>query len=216
MNDKDEMKQEEIVTGYKATDANMRCREFQFELGVWHKHNGEIAMCKSGFHFCEYPSGPWSFYSSAGTRIFKVHARGVIKGEEPGADLKHVAMEIMLTEEILFTGDRNTGDRNTGDRNTGDMNTGDMNTGHRNTGHGNCIDHCSGHLCMKIQPRVVFDKTVNEGVDIDIYLINELAELMMSDEPIIDFSRFLLIPNATEKKIKNLHAAHIKRRSNDK
>ena len=114
------------------------------------------------------------------------------------------------------TGHRNTGDRNTGDRNTGDMNTGDMNTGHRNTGHGNCIDHCSGHLCMKIQPRVVFDKTVNEGVDIDIYLINELAELMMSDEPIIDFSIFLLIPNATEKKIKNLHAAHIKRRSNDK
>jgi len=126
-----------IVKGFKATDKNMQCRGFQFELGVWHKHNGEIAMCESGFHFCEYPSGPWSFYSNEGTRIFKVEARGVIKGEGPGADLKHVAMEIRLIEEILFTGGRNTGDRNTGYGNTGDRNTGYGNTGDRNTGYGN-------------------------------------------------------------------------------
>ena len=51
-------------------------------------------------------------------------------------------MEIILIEEIFFTGDRNTGNgntgyRNTGDRNTGDGNTGNINTGNVNTGYGN-------------------------------------------------------------------------------
>jgi len=91
----------EIVKGYKATDKNMKCRGFQFELGKWFKHDGEIAMCESGFHFCEYPSGPWSFYNDKDTRMFKVEARGVLKGDDPGADLKHVAMEICLVEKTV-------------------------------------------------------------------------------------------------------------------
>jgi len=232
---------DEIVKGFKATDKNMQCRGFQFELGVWHKHNGEIAMCESGFHFCEYPSGPWSFYSDAGTRIFKVEARGVMRGEGPGADLKHVAMEIRLVEEVSFdgdrntgygntgdrntgygntgdrntghrnTGDRNTGDRNTGYGNTGDRNTGDGNTGDRNTGYGNAIDKSSGHLCCKEQPVIIFDKKVKNGVEINWSLVHLLSDLMMSDDP-IDCSKFLSIPNASEAAIKKLHKAHIERR----
>jgi hypothetical protein len=231
----------EIVKGYKATDKNMQCRGFQFELGVWHKHNGEIAMCESGFHFCEYPSGPWAFYSDEGTRIFKVEAKNIIKGEGPGADLKHVAMEIRLVEEIIFTGYRNTGDmntgdmntgyRNTGDMNTGDRNTGDMNTGYRNTGDmntgyrntgdmntgdmntgdGNATDKCSGYLCIKKQSIVIFDKKVKDGTAIDWSLVSELSGYLMEDKP-FDVERFLSIPNATKPGIEKLHAAHIARR----
>jgi len=241
------MPESEIVRGYKATDKNMQCRGFQFALGVWHKHDGKIAMCESGFHFCEYPSGPWSFYSNDDTRIFKVEARGVLKGEGSGAVLKHVAMEIRLVEEIIFTGngntgngntgDRNTGDRNTGDmntgymntgymntgdmntgnRNTGNMNTGDMNTGYRNTGYmntgnRNATDKCAGFLCMKVQPIVIFDKPVSDGIEIPYWLIDELAGNMVSDSEIYNIERYLSIPNATEKKIRALHKAHIDRR----
>ena len=67
-------KPDEIVTGYKATDKNMKCMNFQFELGKWYSHDGPVELCKSGFHFCVYPSGSWVFYSSEGTRIFKVEA----------------------------------------------------------------------------------------------------------------------------------------------
>ena len=204
-----------IVKGFKATDKNMQCRGFQFELGVWHKHNGEIAMCESGFHFCEYPSGPWSFYSNEGTRIFKVEARGVIKGEGPGADLKHVAMEIRLIEEILFTGGRNTGDRNTGYGNTGNRNTGNGNTGYGNTGYGNATDKCPGYLSCKKQPIIIFDKKVKDGVEIDWSLVHRLSDLMMSDES-IDCSPFLSIPNSSEAAIKKLHKAHIDRRKANK
>ena len=216
---------EEIVKGFKATDKNMQCRGFQFELGVWHKHNGEIAMCESGFHFCEYPSGPWAFYRDDGTRIFKVEARGVIRGEGPGADLKHVAMEIRLVEEILFngnwntgnrnTGDWNTGNRNTGDWNTGDWNTGNRNTGNRNTGDGNATDKCPGYLCCKEQPIIIFDKKVKDGIEVNWSLVHRLSDLMMSDDP-IDCTKFLSIPNASEAAIKKLHKAHIDRRKANK
>ena len=125
----------EIKTGYKATDQNMCCRGFQFVLGEWHKHDGgELKMYESGFHFCEYKSGIWSFYPNEGTRVFKVEAKNCILGSEPGADMKHVAMEIRLVEEIIPAGDGNTGDRNTGDGNSGDRNAGDGNSGNRNAG----------------------------------------------------------------------------------
>jgi len=136
-----------IIKGYKATDKDMKCRGFQFELGVWHEHDGELSLCSSGFHFCQYPSGPWSYYAAG--RLFEVEAECVLLSEGPGADLKHVAKRIRLVREIkidgdLNTGNRNTGDWNTGNRNTGDMNTGDGNTGHRNTGHRNTGDRNTG------------------------------------------------------------------------
>jgi hypothetical protein len=136
-----------IITGYKATDENMCCRGFQYELGKWYEHNDRLEMCVSGFHFCEYPSGPWLFYPEG--RIFKCEAEYVLLSEGPGADLKHVAKRIRLVKEIEVdgnwnTGDRNTGDGNTGDWNTGDWNTGNRNTGNRNTGYGNTGDRNTG------------------------------------------------------------------------
>ena len=271
---------EEIKTGYKATDKNMQCRGYQFELGVWHKHDGELAMCESGFHFCEYPSGPWAYYSAEGTRIFKVEAKNILPGEVQGADLKHVAMEIRLVEEIIPAGDGNTGDRNTGNgntgnrntgngntgegntgdgntgyrntgdgntgdgntgngntgnrntgngntgdgntgngntgyRNTGNWNTGNGNTGYGNTGEGNATDRCSGYLCCKKQPVIIFDKKVKEGVIIPYYLISKLSELLTKDDN-FDIEQFLEIPNATKKGILDLHASHIQRRKDKK
>ena len=134
----------EIVTGYKATDENMKCRGSQYELGKWYEHTGEIAQCDSWFHFCEYPSGPWAYYSKG--RLFKCEAELVLKFNGPGADIKHVAKRIRLVEEIKVTGDGNTGDGNTGDRNTGYLNTGDRNTGYRNTGDGNTGGRNTGYL----------------------------------------------------------------------
>jgi len=132
-----------IITGYKATDENMCCRGFQYELGKWYEHNERLEMCVSGFHFCEYPSGPWSFYPEG--RLFKCEAEYVLMSEGPGADLKHVAKRIRLVEEIKVGGDGNTGDRNTGHWNTGNGNTGQWNTGDRNTGHWNTGNGNTGH-----------------------------------------------------------------------
>jgi hypothetical protein len=132
------MSDEMTVNGYKATDKDIKCRDYQFIPGEWHEYDGEIKLCESGFHFCEQPSGPWCYYTNTGTRIWKVEAQGVLDiPREPGADFKLVCKKIRLVEEVLIGGDSNTGNRNTGNRNTGDSNTGHRNTGHRNTGNSN-------------------------------------------------------------------------------
>jgi len=134
---------DKIIKGYKATDDDMKCRGFQFELDVWYEHQGELSLCNSGFHFCEYPSGPWCYYGNG--RLFHVEAKEVLVSTGPGADLKHVARFIRLVSEIKIDGNRNTGNRNTGNWNTGDRNTGDWNTGNRNTGDRNTGNRNTGN-----------------------------------------------------------------------
>ena len=142
-----------IVKGYKATDKDMKCRGLQYILGEWQEcAPGSIIKCsENGLHFCEHPSGPWSYYSDPGTRIFEVEAEDVLDDPAtPGADRKLVARKLRLIREIFpdgdgNTGNRNTGDGNTGNRNTGNGNTGDWNTGNWNTGNGNTGDGNTGY-----------------------------------------------------------------------
>ena len=126
------------MTGYKATDANMRCHGFQFVLGKWAKASGDLLLCKNGFHFCEQPSGPWCYYDAVTTRVFKVEAEGVLEGNfQAGVGYKRVCRRIRLVEEVFIAGYGNTGDGNTGDFNTGYGNAGNRNTGYLNAGYGN-------------------------------------------------------------------------------
>jgi len=157
-----------VVTGYKATDKDMKCRDFQFELGVWHEFTGDVIFCEAGFHFCLQPSGVYSYYPADTSRVFRIEAEGVLETPEyPGSDNKKVCRRIRLVEEITppkgsdyntghyntgqgntgnySTGNRNTGHRNTGDRNTGHRNTGDWNTGDRNTGNYSTGNRNTGH-----------------------------------------------------------------------
>ena len=158
------------MTGYKATDENMKCHGFRFVLGKWAEASGDLLLCKNGFHFCEKPSGPRCHYNSVNARVFKVEAEDVLKGEfQAGADYKRVCRRIRLVEEVFIagkgntgdfnvgnfnvgncnagnrnTGYGNTGDRNTGNENAGDRNTGNCNAGDRNTGYGNAGDRNTG------------------------------------------------------------------------
>jgi len=224
------------MKGYKATNADMTCRGFKFELGKWYKHEGEIKQCESGFHFCVHPSGPWSYYNDKGTRLFAVEARDVIEEYTPGSDLKVVCHEIRFLSEIIPDGDRNTGymntgNRNTGDRNTGygntgnmntgdmntgygntgDMNTGDGNTGYRNTGNGNATNHSAGFFCVK-EPKVVsFDKQTkltHKKFQDKYPEASHLGERLLSDAP-FDYKEFSKLPGWTLKKCKALHQRFI-------
>ena len=161
----------EKIKAYKVTDKNMQCLGFQFELGKTFKHQGNISICKSGFHACLKVADCFSYYSfSPENRIFEVECSGQI--ETKGNDSKICCSEIIFIKELTRTkmlvianeganntglrntgncntgnsntGDWNTGYKNTGDRNTGDRNTGDCNTGYRNTGYRNTGDWNTG------------------------------------------------------------------------
>jgi len=235
-----DMKHYDYMKGYKATDKDMKCQGFQFKIGEWYKHDGEVKLCKSGFHFCPQPSGPWAYYNGDGTRMFEVEARDVYEQWEPGADLKVVCSEIRIIKEIhpdgnsntgywntgyrntgdWNTGYRNTGDRNTGDWNTGNSNTGNSNTGNRNTGDWNACNYSAGFFCQKDPSIMCFD--VNTKLTRDAFLEKHpsyyrLGELLNQDEP-FDYSQFKDLPGWTLKKCKALHEkmkAGRKQRSSD-
>jgi len=155
----------EFMTGYKATDRDMKCRGYKFKLGVWHKVEGDIIMCCNGFHFCTSLPGVWQYYdnpSQTGTRVFKCEAQEVLDTEDNNGVLtKKVCRMIRLTEEIKLkkslkynrgtdnTGEFNdgycnTGESNHGVRNSGYQNHGASNTGRRNTGDSNTGDNNKG------------------------------------------------------------------------
>ena len=184
---------DKIITGYKATDKNMCCRGFKFELGKWYEHDGELSMCESGFHFCEYPSGPWCYYDDG--RIFEIEAKEVFLSTGPGADLKHVAKKIRLVKETTVDGNSNTGNEN---------------TGNWNTGYGNSGDYHSGCLNFGTAKFYIFNKPAKREL-VDFSIVNRLVDLMRQDDP-IDPTPFLTLPNATAKAIKMLHEAHIQAR----
>ena len=183
-----------ILKGYKATDDNMCCRGFKFEIGKWYEHGGDIEMCSSGFHFCKYPSGPWSYYDSG--RLFEVEAEEAYLSTGPGADIKHVAKRIRLIKEIVIGGNRNTGERNTGYGNAGD---------------GNAGDYHSGCLCFGEAKFYLFNKVAKREL-VDFGLVYSLSEKLMTDEE-IDPTPYLSLPNASVKAIKKLHDEHKKARA---
>ena len=49
------MKEEtKVIVGVKGFDLNLKCRDYQFEVGKTHKEKS-AKCCKSGFHLCENP-----------------------------------------------------------------------------------------------------------------------------------------------------------------
>ena len=193
------------MKGYKATDKDMKCKGFQFALGKWHTHEGQLKMCESGFHFCVHPSGVWSFYDAPGTRVFEVEAEDCLDQRDGyGAEVKMLARKIKLVREITIPG--------SGNYNTGDRNTGNRNTGNRNTGDGNQGDFHSGSLNYGEAPIYLFNKITKVSRDDILWsLVARLSDLLQKDDA-IDPSPFLLIPNASAEAIKKLHEAHINAR----
>jgi hypothetical protein len=205
----------ERMTGYKATNKDIQCLNFQFTPGEWHEHEGEIALCGAGFHFCDHPSGPWAYCSDHETRIWKVEAEQILDlPTKPGADHKRVCKRIRLVEELRIVGNRNTGYGNTGDGNTGNRNTGYGNTGDGNTGNGNATNCSSGFFCTSAPKVLSFDEptefTSEEYCDKFPQYLGLCKALALDAE--IDFERFKELPNITPEKIKALHEQHKKGR----
>jgi hypothetical protein len=128
-----------IITGYKATDKNIRCLGYQFVPGQWHEHEGKVELCESGFHFCPDVAGPLYYYEKINNlRLWKVEAEFVEKvPEEAGVTTKYVARRIRLVEEVKVPRSKNFGGQNIGLYNIGIGNTGSRNKGGRNTGFDN-------------------------------------------------------------------------------
>ena len=87
------------MTGYKGFDKDLKCRNFQFEVGKEYEHDGKVKLCKSGFHFCENPQGVFGHYAPGnGSRFAVVEADEV--SDERESDSKRVAKKLKIKSEI--------------------------------------------------------------------------------------------------------------------
>ena len=130
------------ITGYKVTDSNMKCRGFQFEIGKKFKIEGEVKICKNGFHFCEKTVDCFNYYPFTSlNRVFLVEGSGVIlsEGDKMCSEEIEFMRELSWHEvlDLVNTGNNNTGFGNSGDKNSGNHNSGNYNSGNRNSGNEN-------------------------------------------------------------------------------
>ena len=86
---------------YKGTDKDMKCRDFQFELGKEYEE-AEAKLCYKGFHGCEYPLDVFAHYAPADSRFFVADLDGVTDEEE--GDSKRAGTKIKLRAEIGIAG----------------------------------------------------------------------------------------------------------------
>ena len=88
---------------YKAFNADMTCRDFQYEEGKTYKIKGEPQMCKRGFHACLNLLDVFNHYSGEIGKdivVYEVELEGVSK-EKHDEDSKVVAKKITIGKRIL-------------------------------------------------------------------------------------------------------------------
>ena len=167
-----------MVKGYKGFNQDLTCRGFQYEIGKTYEYDGDIELCRQGFHFCRKLQNVHDFYNLKQSRICEIEADGKI--EDDG--IKSVCSRISIVRELsreeidaavntgegntgLFnsgdgnSGDRNSGDWNSGDRNSGDSNSGDWNSGNRNSGNGNsgCFCACNNSSGIFMTKKIAYE-----------------------------------------------------------
>ncbi|EBH8940898.1 TPA: hypothetical protein LNT98_000513 [Salmonella enterica subsp. enterica serovar Typhimurium] len=90
----------EIVT-FKGFNKELKCRDFQFEIGKTFHHDGKVEACGSGFHACEFPFDVFSYYPPAESRYAETISFGVTDREEEG-DTKIASASITIKDELTL------------------------------------------------------------------------------------------------------------------
>jgi hypothetical protein len=86
------------VVAYKGFNRDFTCRGFQYRVGETYEHDGEVAVCESGFHACEHPLDVFRYYAPATSRFAAVTLSGELSRDSD--DSKVAASLIMIEEEL--------------------------------------------------------------------------------------------------------------------
>jgi hypothetical protein len=87
-----------MIKGYKGFDKNLKCRNFQYEIGKEYEHEGKVKACENGFHFCEYPLDVFGYYPPSESRFCEVEGDG--DADRDGNDSKVAVSKIKISGEL--------------------------------------------------------------------------------------------------------------------
>ena len=95
----------EKITAYKGFNADLTCRDFQYEIGKEYEIKGDIECCENGFHACQSPLDVFGYYlldkDCNLARFCEVEQSGKIDAEQDG-DTKAASSKIKIKAEIKF------------------------------------------------------------------------------------------------------------------
>jgi hypothetical protein len=90
---------EEIIKGFKGYDKDLKCRDFQYEIGKEYKTDKKPVRCtENGFHFCENPLDLFNYYTPADSRFGEVEGSGEVSRDN--SDSKIAVSNIKIGAEI--------------------------------------------------------------------------------------------------------------------
>ena len=89
------------IAAYKGFNQDLKCRDFQYEIGKTYKHKGEVSVCNSGFHACENPLAVFEYYPPT-SRFAIVKCAGKISKDIN--DKKIACGELTVEAEIWLPG----------------------------------------------------------------------------------------------------------------
>ena len=96
------MEENEVIKGYKGFDKDLKCRNFQYEIGKEYEQDGKIIACGNGFHFCENPFDVFGYYPPSNSRYCEVQGSGEI--DKDNCDSKVATSKINIGIEIGLKG----------------------------------------------------------------------------------------------------------------
>ena len=89
----------ETIKAYKGFGKDLKCRDFQYEIGEEYETNNAKA-CECGFHACEYPLDVFNYYAPANSRFCEVEQSGKIYKK----DDKQSSTRIKIGAELNISG----------------------------------------------------------------------------------------------------------------
>ena len=96
----------ETITGFKGFDKDLKCRDYQYEVGKEFEEKGKIKACSNGFHFCENPFDVLGYYppstEKGSSRYCIVKGSGNI--DRDGDDSKVACSKLHISAEIGLKG----------------------------------------------------------------------------------------------------------------
>ena len=98
------------IKGYKAFDKDLKCRDFQYEIGGEYTEEGDIKCCDTGFHFCNNPFDVLDYYpliddDGEFSRFAKVEGSGRIDKKENKVCVSNIkVIEELKLEDFINNG----------------------------------------------------------------------------------------------------------------